>query len=142
MTLSFEATYEDGTLKLEQPLPLEPHERVWVTVHRGISHSLPTCAVWGALAYLYYPSDQHLVRPRPATQGGHHRFGEQVGPAARRYRPEGTHHARHRALDGGMRPAPGEHPSSRHAQCVAVLGRPAAKHARPEWDPAPKCLAT
>ena len=25
-------------------------------VHRGISHSFPTCAVWGALAYLYYPT--------------------------------------------------------------------------------------
>jgi membrane-bound metal-dependent hydrolase YbcI (DUF457 family) len=31
-------------------------------VHRGISHSVPTCAVWGALAYLYYPSPVHLVR--------------------------------------------------------------------------------
>jgi membrane-bound metal-dependent hydrolase YbcI (DUF457 family) len=31
-------------------------------VHRGISHSLPTCAVWGALAYLYYPSEFHPVR--------------------------------------------------------------------------------
>lgn len=30
--------------------------------HRGISHSLPTCAVWGALTYLYYPSDRHLLR--------------------------------------------------------------------------------
>jgi membrane-bound metal-dependent hydrolase YbcI (DUF457 family) len=33
-----------------------------LTVHRGMSHSLPTCAVWGALAYLYYPTDQHLLR--------------------------------------------------------------------------------
>jgi hypothetical protein len=33
-----------------------------LTVHRGISHSLPTCAVWGALTYLYYPSDRHLLR--------------------------------------------------------------------------------
>jgi membrane-bound metal-dependent hydrolase YbcI (DUF457 family) len=31
-------------------------------VHRGISHSLPTCAVWGALAYLIYPSSYPLVR--------------------------------------------------------------------------------
>jgi hypothetical protein len=33
-----------------------------LTVHRGISHSLPTCAVWGALAYLYYPTSDHLLR--------------------------------------------------------------------------------
>jgi hypothetical protein len=31
-------------------------------VHRGISHSLPACAVWGALTYLYYPSSYHIVR--------------------------------------------------------------------------------
>src|SRR5207249_270273 len=35
--ITIEATYENGILKLEQPLPLKPHERVWVTVHRGIS---------------------------------------------------------------------------------------------------------
>lgn len=33
-----------------------------LTVHRGMSHSIPTCAAWGALAYLYYPSDYHLIR--------------------------------------------------------------------------------
>jgi hypothetical protein len=33
-----------------------------LTVHRGISHSLPTCAVWGALTYLYYPTDLHVLR--------------------------------------------------------------------------------
>lgn len=31
-------------------------------VHRGISHSVPTCAVWGALTYLYYPSSYHIIR--------------------------------------------------------------------------------
>jgi membrane-bound metal-dependent hydrolase YbcI (DUF457 family) len=31
-------------------------------VHRGISHSVPTCLVWGSLAYLYYPSSIHIVR--------------------------------------------------------------------------------
>jgi membrane-bound metal-dependent hydrolase YbcI (DUF457 family) len=36
-------------------------------VHRGISHSVPTCAVWGALAYLYYPSDYPLVRATMAA---------------------------------------------------------------------------
>jgi hypothetical protein len=33
-----------------------------LTVHRGISHSMPTCAVWGALTYLYYPSNYVPVR--------------------------------------------------------------------------------
>jgi membrane-bound metal-dependent hydrolase YbcI (DUF457 family) len=33
-----------------------------LTVHRGISHSVPTCAVWGALTYLYYPSDYQQIR--------------------------------------------------------------------------------
>lgn len=31
-------------------------------VHRGISHSFPTCAVWGAAAFLYYPSNSTIVR--------------------------------------------------------------------------------
>ncbi len=33
-----------------------------LTVHRGMSHSVPTCLVWGALAYLYYPSGYHPIR--------------------------------------------------------------------------------
>jgi hypothetical protein len=33
-----------------------------LTVHRGISHSVPTCAVWGALTYLYYPTQWPLIR--------------------------------------------------------------------------------
>jgi len=33
-----------------------------IMVHRGISHSLPTCAVWGALTFLYYPSDFTALR--------------------------------------------------------------------------------
>ena len=32
MTLSFVATYENGVLKPEQPLPLKDHERVRVTI--------------------------------------------------------------------------------------------------------------
>jgi membrane-bound metal-dependent hydrolase YbcI (DUF457 family) len=30
--------------------------------HRGMSHSLPTCAVWGLATYLAYPSDYHGLR--------------------------------------------------------------------------------
>ena len=33
-----------------------------LAVHRGISHSLPTCGVWGLLTYLYYPSQYHGLR--------------------------------------------------------------------------------
>jgi membrane-bound metal-dependent hydrolase YbcI (DUF457 family) len=33
-----------------------------ITVHRGMSHSVPTCAIWGALTYLYYPSNYPLIR--------------------------------------------------------------------------------
>jgi predicted DNA-binding antitoxin AbrB/MazE fold protein len=32
MTITVEATYENGTLKLKEPLPLKEHERVHVTV--------------------------------------------------------------------------------------------------------------
>ena len=32
MSPEIEATYEDGVLKLDQPLPLKEHERVLVTV--------------------------------------------------------------------------------------------------------------
>ena len=35
---------------------------VRLSVHRGISHSLPTCAVWGAVTYLCYPSNNHALR--------------------------------------------------------------------------------
>jgi membrane-bound metal-dependent hydrolase YbcI (DUF457 family) len=31
-------------------------------VHRGISHSIPTAAVWACLTYLYYPSHHHRIR--------------------------------------------------------------------------------
>ncbi len=31
-------------------------------VHRGMSHSVPTGLVWGALTYLAYPSEHHIVR--------------------------------------------------------------------------------
>jgi hypothetical protein len=33
-----------------------------MSVHRGISHSLPTCGVWGMATYLGYPSPNHAIR--------------------------------------------------------------------------------
>lgn len=34
MILTVEATYENGTLKLSEPLPLNEHERIQVTIVR------------------------------------------------------------------------------------------------------------
>jgi uncharacterized membrane protein YeaQ/YmgE (transglycosylase-associated protein family) len=33
-----------------------------LTVHRGMSHSIPTCVIWGELMYLYYPAESHTLR--------------------------------------------------------------------------------
>jgi predicted DNA-binding antitoxin AbrB/MazE fold protein len=35
MTIEVEAIYENGTLKLDRPLPLKDQERVRVTIHPG-----------------------------------------------------------------------------------------------------------
>ncbi len=32
MSLEIEATYEDGVLKPDQPLPLKDHERIFITI--------------------------------------------------------------------------------------------------------------
>jgi predicted DNA-binding antitoxin AbrB/MazE fold protein len=37
MTITVEAIYENGVLKLSQPLPLKPHEKVTVTVKPAVS---------------------------------------------------------------------------------------------------------
>ena len=69
----------DAVGRSDPPAPFEVH--LWAVVlsyiavrhglrrvlsrlskHRGISHSLPTCAVWGLLTYLYYPSTYHGLR--------------------------------------------------------------------------------
>lgn len=34
----------------------------YLTVHRGMNHSVPTAGIWGAITYLGYPSDSHLLR--------------------------------------------------------------------------------
>jgi predicted DNA-binding antitoxin AbrB/MazE fold protein len=38
MSLEIEATYENGVLKPDKPLPLGEHQRVKVTVHQQTSH--------------------------------------------------------------------------------------------------------
>jgi hypothetical protein len=39
-------------------------------IHRGISHSIPTLAVWVLLVYLHYPSDLHQLRVAMAVAVG------------------------------------------------------------------------
>ena len=52
MTLTVEAIYENGTLKLAEPLPLKEHELVHVTVHSGISRARQTAGL------LHWTGDQ------------------------------------------------------------------------------------
>lgn len=45
MTLTVEATYENGCLKLAQPLPLQENEKVRVTVQAGPSVARQTAGL-------------------------------------------------------------------------------------------------
>src|SRR5262245_41881620 len=47
MTITVEATYENGVLKPAKPLPLDEHEQVQVTVVRGASVAEQTYGLMG-----------------------------------------------------------------------------------------------
>ena len=47
MTITLEAIYENGVLKLERPLPLAEHERVRITVQQGPSLAEQTAGMMG-----------------------------------------------------------------------------------------------
>jgi predicted DNA-binding antitoxin AbrB/MazE fold protein len=47
MTITVEATYENGTLKLERPLPLKEHEKVKVTVEPESSQLVAGYGIMG-----------------------------------------------------------------------------------------------
>jgi predicted DNA-binding antitoxin AbrB/MazE fold protein len=47
MPLTVEATYENGVLKLTQPLPLKEHQKVQVTVHTGPTWAERTAGMMG-----------------------------------------------------------------------------------------------
>jgi predicted DNA-binding antitoxin AbrB/MazE fold protein len=47
MTLTVEATYENGTLKLKEPLPLKEHETVKITVQTETSPLLRAYGIMG-----------------------------------------------------------------------------------------------
>ena len=45
MTITVEATYENGVLKLPNPLPLQEREKVQVTIHTGVSLARQTAGL-------------------------------------------------------------------------------------------------
>ena len=47
MTIEIEATYENGMLKPDRPLPLEEHQRVKVVVEEEVSHARRSYGVIG-----------------------------------------------------------------------------------------------
>jgi len=47
MSITIEATYEDGVLKPAQPLPLKDHEKVQVTIHTAVSRVRATAGLIG-----------------------------------------------------------------------------------------------
>jgi len=54
--MSFEAsaTYENGVLKLDSPIPLEEHQRVKVTVHEEISRAKRSYGLLGNRTKIVY----------------------------------------------------------------------------------------
>ncbi len=69
MAVTVEAVYEDGVLKPVQPLPLQEHEKVQVTVHTAISRARRTAGLmgWkgGAEGADRFASDPELDFPPP-----------------------------------------------------------------------------
>jgi predicted DNA-binding antitoxin AbrB/MazE fold protein len=47
MSITVEATYENGVLKVAQPLPLKEHAKVRVTVHTDVSRARQTHGLMG-----------------------------------------------------------------------------------------------
>ena len=47
MTITIDATYENGILKPDQPLPLKEHEKVKVTVESALSLTQQTAGMIG-----------------------------------------------------------------------------------------------
>jgi predicted DNA-binding antitoxin AbrB/MazE fold protein len=47
MAITVEAVYENGTLKLSQPVPLKEHERVRVVIHAGTNWVERTAGMMG-----------------------------------------------------------------------------------------------
>ena len=72
MTVSVEATYENGMLKLAQPLPLKEHQKVQVTVHSGPTWAERTAGMMGwtgsTEAADYFAMSPELDYPMPEDE--------------------------------------------------------------------------
>jgi predicted DNA-binding antitoxin AbrB/MazE fold protein len=72
MTLTIEAVYENGVLKPAQPLPLQEHERVRITVHPRIANLADAYGIMGfqgtAEEADYFAMDPELDYPPPAEK--------------------------------------------------------------------------
>ena len=56
MTIQVEATYENGVLKLAEPLPLHEHERVRITVESELTWAERTAGM------LHWTGDPEVLR--------------------------------------------------------------------------------
>ena len=72
MTITVEAVYENGMLKLERPLPLKEQEEVRVTVQQGPSLAEQSAGMmgWKGSAELaeYFAMDKELEYPSSAEE--------------------------------------------------------------------------
>jgi predicted DNA-binding antitoxin AbrB/MazE fold protein len=72
MTITVDATYENGTLKLERSLPLAEHEKVRVTVQQGpsLAEQMAGMMGWKGSAELaeYFAMDKELEYPSSAEE--------------------------------------------------------------------------
>ena len=72
MVLTIAATYENGVLKPDQPLPLKEHERVQITLHPGSGKLHEAYGIMGfqgsAAEADYFAMDPELDFPPPPEE--------------------------------------------------------------------------
>ncbi len=62
MPITVEAVYENGALKLSQPLPLQEHDKVQVTVHTPVTSHEAIAAVHKGYGLLRWTGDAETLR--------------------------------------------------------------------------------
>jgi predicted DNA-binding antitoxin AbrB/MazE fold protein len=69
MTITVDATYENGTLRLERPLPLKEHEKVRVTVEPGFRRAHQTAGMieWRGDVETFERVEAEAERPEPVA---------------------------------------------------------------------------